>query len=287
MFTKHLTELLYGIWSVDHEIADFYLTNYSDPLAPLLSTHDYSQERAENRPVLYSYDEHSRVVESEYSTDSPVKQKSVAVMKINGVISKYDKTCGPEGVESHVKRLRQFVAMPEISSVILHINSPGGESNAAHFMASEILNLRENKQIIAFVDDICASAAYHIASACDYIGVNSDLAVIGSIGTYTTLVSYQKQLEKKGIEIITLYAKESTEKNIEFREALQGNFEKLQKDVDFYNKYFLLAVEKNRQQLNKTTEWKTGRKYYAQEALATGLIDFISPFNVFLESVLQ
>lgn len=283
MYSKHITELLYGIWSVDKEIAEFYLSSLIHP-SDLLSM-DYSQERAENRPVLFSRSQ-DRIVESEFSADESVPDKSVAVVKINGVISKYDKTCGPEGVESHLKRISSFAGNPNVSCIVLKINSPGGESNAANFMAGELLSLRDQKPIIAFVEDLCCSAAYWIASSCNSIGVSTELSVVGSIGTFTTIKNYQKKFEKEGINIVDLYATASTQKNIEYREALQGNFEKLQKDLDFYNEHFINTVVKNRPVLRENQEWKTGKKFYANEALKSGLIDFMAPFNDLIENIL-
>lgn len=285
MYSKHVTELLYGIWSIDKEIAEYYLASFlhsSD-----FFSRDYSSERADNRPALFSFDSEHNLIETDYDNQVAIPEKSVAVVKLSGVISKYDKTCGPEGVTTSVKRIREFASKPEISSIVLHINSPGGESNAANYMASEIQSIRSQKPVIAFVDDLCCSAAYWIASSCEKIGVNTELATIGSIGTYTTIKNYQRMFEKEGIDVTELYASASTEKNIEFREAIKGNFEKLQNDLDFYNDYFIKNVLENRPGLAKSNDWKTGKKYFAQEALQKKLIDFITPFNHFIENILQ
>ena len=153
-------------------------------------------------------------------------------------------------------------------------------------MAGQLLSLRDQKPIIAFVEDLCCSAAYWIASSCDSIGVSTELSVVGSIGTFTTIKNYQKKFEKEGINIVELYATASTQKNIEYREALQGNFEKLQKDLDFYNEHFINIVVKNRPGLRENQEWKTGKKFFANDALKSGLIDFIAPFNDFIENIL-
>jgi len=286
MYSKHITELIYGIWSIDKEIAEYYLSAFLADRDHFFSR-DTSEVRAENRPVLFSYDDSGILVENEFNPSEPINQKSVAVIKINGVMSRYDKTCGPEGTESHLKRISRFATDPNVSAIVLSFNSPGGESTAANHMVEQISLMGINKPILAYVEDMCASAAYWVASACNSIGASGKLSVIGSIGTYTVVRDFSKAFEEAGVKIHEIYATKSTEKNIELREALKGNYEKIQSDVDFYNEHFINSVIQNRPVLSGRDEWKTGKKFYAEAALKNNLIDYIAPFNVFIESILQ
>ena len=142
-----------------------------------------------------------------------------------------------------------------------------------------------NKPVVAFVEDCACSAAYGIASACDMIIANHKMANVGSIGSLSTILDYRKMLEKDGITEITVYASQSKDKNDWYREALDGNTEKLQKISDKFAEDFIQTIETNRNGKLKTgrAEWGTGKEYFADQALEVGLIDGIDS----LENVLN
>ena len=136
------------------------------------------------------------------------------------------------------------------------------------------------------MSDSCFSAGYGIASACDYIVANSSLARVGSIGALTTIADYTERYKMQGINLIQVYATQSTDKNKEYREALEGNLEPIRKLTDTYNEYFLSLIETNRGDKLKgdRSVWGTGKTWSAEEALELGLIDEINTFNNLLNS---
>ena len=91
---------------------------------------------------------------------------------------------------------------------------------------------------------------------------------------------YTKQLEKAGIDILTVYATASKDKNSEVREALKGNLKPLEDLANKFNENFLATIETNRAgKLTETREvWGTGKVYFAEDALKLGLIDNIDTF---------
>lgn len=64
--------------------------------------------------------------------------------------------------------------------ILLDIDSGGGEAIGAHDLAEFIFANRD--RIIGYASGFCASAAYHLGSACGKLYANRD-AVIGSIGS--------------------------------------------------------------------------------------------------------
>lgn len=100
------------------------------------------------------------------------KTKShVAVIEINGAIDEKSMA----NATDIIKGLNQASKARNVKGIILHINSPGGSPVQASDVYNEILRLRvKNKNIKIYVvcGDICASAAYYIASAANQIYAN-------------------------------------------------------------------------------------------------------------------
>ncbi len=209
--------------------------------------------------------------------DAP--EDSIAIININGAITKYDQDCGPSGMITKSNILNRCFANDKIKGIVLNIDSGGGSGDAMRHFVAEV-GIR-NKPVLAFVSDFAASAAYGIASSCDAIVANYDLAEVGSIGTYISLVDYSEKLKKEGINLIEVYASDSKDKNNEVKEALKGNLEPLRQRADHFNEKFLSMVESNRGEKLKAGRdvWGTGKLFYADQALEMGLIDSIDSFH--------
>jgi len=173
--------------------------------------------------------------------------------------------------------LKECYAKDSIKGVVLVIDSGGGEGNAARLMTETIA--ASNKPIIAFCDDFACSAAYDIAAATDFVVANAATARIGSIGTYLTIVDFSKQLEKEGVNLIEIYADQSKDKNRDYYEALSGNYAPLKAVINRYNDAFLSRIESNRKDSLTSSDWNTGKLYFADEALSIGLIDAIDTLD--------
>ena len=77
--------------------------------------------------------------------------------------------------------IREALSSVEVSSVILDISSPGGDSDGIPELAEFITHTKKEKPIVAYAKSMCASAAYWLACACDRI-YTSEATFIGSIG---------------------------------------------------------------------------------------------------------
>ena len=89
-----------------------------------------------------------------------------------------------------------------VEGVILRINSPGGSPVQSGYIYDEILrlkSLREDLPVYAVCVDVCASGAYEIAAAADYIFANR-FSIVGSIGVIMPGFGFVDTLEKLGVE---------------------------------------------------------------------------------------
>lgn len=290
--------ILTNIWA----IAPDYRQPYALALANMLTgINQVDKEQAEvERKASTSYfaAAYGTGYEFTYQTDffgSPIDKQmldklpegSVAIHPFTSAIIKHDQYCGPQGVVSKMRGMLMADRHPNIKAHIIKVESPGGSAVTMLNTSNDIKNLK--KPVVAFVDDLSASAAYGISSATQYIVANSDIARIGSIGTMATWFDEKAYLESRGIKTKDLYADASVDKNDVFRAAVEGNFEPLKAELNKYNNLFLSMVENNRK--DKLTAgkdvWGTGKLYDAKEALSLGLIDDIGSLDSVIKSLIN
>lgn len=96
--------------------------------------------------------------------------------------------------------VRAIAATPEGSRCVLWFRSPGGVSAGIPESAAALRELGATRELVAFTDDICASAAYWLASQCSEI-VATQTASVGSIGVYTAFYDWCEYLEKMGVKL--------------------------------------------------------------------------------------
>lgn len=98
--------------------------------------------------------------------------------------------------------LRRAFKDENTKAVILRINSPGGSPVQAGYINDEMFRLREKYPDIplyAVVSDVCASAAYYIASGATEIYADKG-SIVGSIGVLMDSYGFVDTLDKLGVE---------------------------------------------------------------------------------------
>ncbi|MEZ5764897.1 MAG: S49 family peptidase [Xanthobacteraceae bacterium] len=88
---------------------------------------------------------------------------------------------------------------PAVQSILLDIDSPGGEAIGAFETADAIRLAGQSKPVIAVANGLCCSAAYALASGATKI-VTSRSSVVGSIGTFILHLDRSKQLADMGVK---------------------------------------------------------------------------------------
>lgn len=88
------------------------------------------------------------------------------------------------------------------TAIIMRINSPGGSPVQASYVYNEVIRLKKlhpKIKVYAVCSDLCASAAYYVASSADYIYANPS-SLVGSIGVLINGFGFTGALEKLGAE---------------------------------------------------------------------------------------
>lgn len=131
-------------------------------------------------------------------TDMEIDRNGIAHISVQGVLAKgmtkIERSCGNTSYE---QIWEDFAAAEEqgAKGVMLHVNSPGGGCAgnceiAARVSASPL-------PVVAWIDELSASAAYAITAGSDLI-VCSPSAQVGSIGTILPLIDQSGAWEARG-----------------------------------------------------------------------------------------
>jgi protease-4 len=221
--------------------------------------------------------------DTEIPEETPAK-KYIAVIPVFDVITLQDQFCGPKGTYTKSRFLEEAGQNPDVEGVILFIDSPGGEAHAMFQFTNAINEFKANykKPIVAYVGSMAASAAYGIAASCDSIVVSDTHAVLGSIGTYITVLDKIKSLEADGIFIQEIYAADSTNKNAEWRAAIAGDEKPMLKMLKAYNDRFVSIVKDGKPDIKETDNIKpfTGSTIFGSDAISIGMADAIGNMNI-------
>jgi protease-4 len=174
-------------------------------------------------------------------------------------------------------------------AVVLVINSPGGSPVQADYIYNNIIRLKKkypNKKLYAVCSDICASAAYYVASAADDIYANPS-SIVGSIGVLINGFGFVDTLNKLGIERRLLTA--GSEKGFldPFSPAKPQDNAYAQKMLAIVHQHFIRAVQEGRgNRLINDPSIFTGLAWTGDQAKDLGLIDgFGSPGFVVREII--
>lgn len=214
---------------------------------------------------------------------------SIAVIPVRGPLMKDDEeNCGEvnSGMATLASRVREADSHPNIASTILYIDSPGGTVDGTQSFADAVKGT--SKPVIAYVDGLMASAALWIGSAADQIIAENTTTEIGSIGVMMSFADVQPMWEKQGVKFHRIVSDLSQDKNKEFYDALEGNYDTIKKEsLNPLAKIFIDAVKSNRAGKITSDEIFTGKVYLAPDALKLGLIDEIGSFDVAVDRARQ
>ena len=209
---------------------------------------------------------------------------SVAVLPLVGVIIPradfFTEASGGVSVQRFTQRFRQALADPEVGSIVIDVDSPGGQVSGVEELSREIFDARGQKPITAVANSLAASAAYWIATAADELLVTPS-GEAGSIGVLAMHEDISRWLDEQGLAISLISAgKYKTEGNPfeplseEARAAIQGR-------VDEYYDMFIAAVARNRgvKRSDVRGGFGEGRVVGAKEAVSLGMADRVATLD--------
>ena len=265
-----------GKWFISFSEVDANLL-----LVHRLLTHDASltngKNLSEDTPIPYMTESGGILMKHGNSfADAP--KDSTAIIPLHGTMLKYGTMCS-YGTTEVAEVINDAAQAKNISSILLDMDSGGGSVDAIAPLIDAIRSAQSRRKAVVAYCDLCASAAYYVASYCDEIVAGNEVsAELGSIGVMMSFMDYAKYYEDLGIKQHTIYSNLSDYKNKPFEEARKGNYAAIrEEELDPLAREFQETVKRNRgQRLQLDTEGLLrGRMFYARDAVRVGLADRI------------
>lgn len=208
--------------------------------------------------------------------------KGVAVMPVAGPIFRhanlFTEFSGATSLDMLVREFTNLVARDDVEAILMEIDSPGGEAAGINDFGDIVYAARGKKPIYAYTDDLCASAAYWIASACDRIFA-AETAALGSIGVIAAMHK-PPTAEDDYVEFIS---SQSPYKRPLYQE---DGADRVQQMVDSLGDIFVSKVARNRgtDEANVLEHYGNGWVLIGKQAVEAGLADEIATFTEALDA---
>jgi protease-4 len=220
-------------------------------------------------------------VAEKYSMPNPSLKPHTALVDVKGEIFDDSPTAGANTI---AEGLRNAFADKNAKGIILRINSPGGSPVQASYVYNEINRLKQTRKdikVYAVCVDLCASAAYYIASAADEIYANQ-ATMVGSIGVLFNGFGFVDTMQKLGIERRLMTSGVHKGLMDPFSPVQDYDKQHLQAMLDTVHDQFINDVKKGRgTRLHETADMFSGSIWAGSQAKDLGLIDgFGSAGNV-------
>lgn len=211
-------------------------------------------------------------------------ETGVAIVSVVGALTKYMGKFTGTATTWLRTALRQAMADEEVRSILLAIDSPGGQVSGLAEVVDDIMLARQRKPVMAYIEDLGASGAYWIASATQRITANAS-ALVGSIGAFTVLEDSSGAAEREGIVVRVVSTGPYKGLGVPGTPITDSMVDETQRLVDQFGARFFSAVQRGRglsaAGLTRVTD---GRVHMAADAQELGLIDSIQTFEQAVES---
>jgi protease-4 len=159
-----------------------------------------------------------------------------------------------------IAELRYAYDHPEVSAVVLIMESPGGTVADTESIYLELLRLREKKPVVTVIESMSASGGYYLAVGTDFIFAKAS-SLVGNVGVITSLppppAVYEDTISTGPYKLTA---------------STRDSFLRI---LDPMKQAFYQAVVKGRGKALKASadDILSGKIYIGSEALRLGLVD--------------
>lgn len=206
------------------------------------------------------------------STGFSFSRNQVAVLDLEGTI-----------VDSRdfVDLLKDYGNRPNVRSVVIRINSPGGGVAASEEIYKAIKKFRADseKSVVVSMASVAASGGYYVACAADKIFANQG-SITGSIGVITEWYNYGDLLQWAKLQNIVIKTGSYKDTGSPTRPLTDEERAYIQSLVDSMHNQFISAVAVSRNMKEEDVrKLADGRVFTGQEAVENGLVDEIGSYG--------
>jgi len=221
--------------------------------------------------------------------NAAVTADGIAHVELSGPLMKQVSSLsgGTSTVEARAQ-VRRAARDESIAAIVLRIDSPGGTVSGTQDLADEVAAAAQRKPVVAYIEDLGASAAYWIASQARAVYAANHSTLVGSIGTYAVLYDMSARAAMLGVKVHVIRAGDNKGAGTPGTEITPEQLSRWQTLVGSLNEQFLLGVARGRKlPLARVRELATGDVHVGEAAKALGLIDGVQSFDATLAQLIQ
>ena len=251
--------------------------NLADKLLNRNQQRDYlvglvGSDEAEKSFAQVSLNDYLTVAKIDEETNR--SRNKIAVVVASGSILDGSQPPGVIGGDSTALLLSEAHKDEEVKAIVLRVDSGGGSAFASEGIREEIVVAKSKGiKVIASMSNVAASGGYWISANADEIWASHD-TITGSIGVFGFLPTFEKTLDKIGIQSDGV----STTKigtGQDLTQAINPVLARaIQSNIEYnYQKFISLVSESRSMTLEEVDEIAQGRVWAGETALELGLID--------------
>ena len=216
---------------------------------------------------------------------------SVAVLPLYGIIAQrmslMADMSGGVSTEQFGKAFQAALSDPEVSAIVIDVDSPGGSVSGVAELAQSIFDARGRKPIIAQANSMAASAAYWISSAAEEVVVTPG-GEVGSIGVIAHHQDISGLEEMQGVKDTLITYGDNKGIGNPFEPLSDEARGYIQKRVNEYGAMFDQAVARGRgvSAAKVRSDFGQGLMFGAQEAVKLGMADRVGTLQQTIERLM-
>jgi signal peptide peptidase SppA len=212
-------------------------------------------------------------------------QDGAALIPLRGVMAPrmniMSQVSGGTSTELFARDVRVALDDPEVRSIVLLVDSPGGAVGGTMAAASAVMGGRGVKPIATYSDGTMASAAYWVGSAADRVYVSSGVDQVGSIGVVASHVDVSQREQALGIKTTEIVAGSYKRIASQYGPLTEPGRQSIQEQVDYIYSLFVenVAVYRGTSVEKVLSDMADGRVFIGQQAVDAGLADGIASLD--------
>lgn len=220
-----------------------------------------------------------------------INDGGVAVIPINGVTGKkfnmMSQISGGASTQLIERDIKAALSDPEVNSILLHIDSPGGTVDGTQTLAAAVNDASKIKPVVAFADGTMTSAAYWYGSAANAIVASSSTTQIGSIGVRSIHKDISKAEEMSGVKTTELSAGKHKTLGSQYAPLSKDDKALMEEKLKAIEQIFINEVAKFRGVDPETVlnDMADGRVFLSSDAKERGMIDHIATLETTISNM--
>ena len=218
------------------------------------------------------FDDAQEAAESDDSNDIPVTGFT-RVIPVFGILGKHldsmEMQCGGCSVDKVSMMLTAADRDPDCERIVLAFHSPGGTVTGIPELAAKIRDVGTRKDVIAYSDGMCCSAALWLASQAETFLVSPSSA-IGSVGVRLMILDESERMAKEGVKVESFTSGKFKDMGASYKPLTDAERAMFKARVDSIGLAFRAALTSRRAISPEDME---GQCFSGEEAVAKGFAD--------------